>query len=54
MNYEEGVITVNYSPDAAIEFWFDARAAKSNCSSHSYPRQQKRPQYQRLLWILTN
>ena len=40
---EEGVATANYSPDVAIDFWFHAKAGRLNCSSHSYPRQQKEP-----------
>ena len=36
----EGV-HMNYCPNAVINLWFDAKARLLNCSSHSYPKQQK-------------
>ena len=38
---EEGAPIAKYCPNAGIDLWFDKKGRPSNCSSHSYPKQQK-------------
>ena len=44
----------NYCLEVVIELWFNAKVSRSNCSSYSYPYQQKPPQCQRMVLILPN
>ena len=38
---EEGVPVANYSPEAAIDLWFNSKVRRVDSSSHSYPKKRK-------------
>ena len=38
---EKGVPVTKSCPNVTINLWFHAKVRQVNCSSHSYPKQQK-------------